>query len=283
MRVELSRLQSERLALAPLRLPLGLGIGIFLFLVISLGKWLIAQAQLGDVLSAADSAQVILSLIPSQPTVGPLEEFSIDVVAHPNGQQVAAAQVQLTFDETLFEVTSPTPFTLGDYHTLILPNCSGGLTPPCPATSSATLNSSFIVVGVNCTDEAGCQLPPTDRPFRLARLHLRAKEAGVGRASFSLETLIASDSATQVAAVGAETDVLAGISGTAVSLPPCALNFDLTADGRVDVVDVMLVASAWNQAPGTNGYDGQFDLDADNDIDVVDIQNIANGWGGTCP
>jgi hypothetical protein len=57
--------------------------------------------------------------------------------------------------------------------------------------------------------------------------------------------------------------------------------FDLNSDGRVDIVDIMLVASRWNTKQCGTNYDHQFDLDGDGDIDVVDIMMVAAQWGWT--
>jgi hypothetical protein len=57
---------------------------------------------------------------------------------------------------------------------------------------------------------------------------------------------------------------------------------DMDGDCDVDIVDVMLVASRWNSAPGNPRYDARYDVDADGDIDVVDIMLVAAHWNEAC-
>ena len=63
---------------------------------------------------------------------------------------------------------------------------------------------------------------------------------------------------------------------------PCKLIGDLDGNGRVDVVDIMLVASKWRCQRGDDCYHERYDLDKDGDIDIVDIMKVAARWGDTC-
>ena len=63
---------------------------------------------------------------------------------------------------------------------------------------------------------------------------------------------------------------------------PCKLFGDLNVNGRVDVTDIMLVASKWRCRLGDDCYHKRFDLDKDDDIDVVDIMLVVVHWGETC-
>jgi hypothetical protein len=66
---------------------------------------------------------------------------------------------------------------------------------------------------------------------------------------------------------------------------------DVVPDCRVDVADIMQVASRWrlnaanpdpDNDPTTPNYEPRFDLDGDGDIDIVDIMRVAAHWGETC-
>jgi hypothetical protein len=63
---------------------------------------------------------------------------------------------------------------------------------------------------------------------------------------------------------------------------PCRLTYDLNCDGRVDVADIMLVASKWRCQSGDDCYIIIYDLDKDGDIDIVDIMLVVVHWGETC-
>ena len=63
---------------------------------------------------------------------------------------------------------------------------------------------------------------------------------------------------------------------------PCRLPYDLNGNGRVDVGDIMLVASRWGCRSVDECYRVIYDLDHDGDIDIVDIMKVAARWGETC-
>ncbi|QTA82229.1 terpenoid cyclase domain-containing protein [Desulfonema limicola] len=56
---------------------------------------------------------------------------------------------------------------------------------------------------------------------------------------------------------------------------------DMDKNGKVDVIDIMLVASHWNTATGDANYDAKYDLNSDGKIDVTDIMLVAAQWGKT--
>jgi hypothetical protein len=62
----------------------------------------------------------------------------------------------------------------------------------------------------------------------------------------------------------------------------CNLPGDLNCDCRVDIADIMLVASRWHTADGVPDFVPLYDLDDDGDIDIVDIMLVAIHWGETC-
>jgi hypothetical protein len=61
-----------------------------------------------------------------------------------------------------------------------------------------------------------------------------------------------------------------------------ALEGDVNCDCRVDIVDIMLVASHWNTSMDDPDYDPIYDMDSDGDVDIVDIMAVAAHWGNAC-
>ena len=57
--------------------------------------------------------------------------------------------------------------------------------------------------------------------------------------------------------------------------------YDFNGDGKVDVVDIMMVASHWGTSEGDSNYDATYDLDGDGDIDMVDVMKVVEQWGWT--
>ena len=70
-----------------------------------------------------------------------------------------------------------------------------------------------------------------------------------------------------------------------------ACQADINGDGKVDIVDIMLVASRWSTScdnpdpdnnPDTPNYESRYDLDSDCDIDIMDIMRVVARWGDIC-
>jgi len=57
--------------------------------------------------------------------------------------------------------------------------------------------------------------------------------------------------------------------------------YDLNDDSKVDIVDIMQVASRWNTQTGDPNYDVTYDVNGDGKIDIVDIMLVAAQWGWT--
>ncbi|MBC8263865.1 MAG: hypothetical protein H8E47_07045, partial [Anaerolineales bacterium] len=55
---------------------------------------------------------------------------------------------------------------------------------------------------------------------------------------------------------------------------------DLNGDCEVNVIDTMLVASAWQSTDPT--AIAQYDLDDDDDVDIVDVMLVVGQWGNSC-
>ena len=80
-------------------------------------------------------------------------------------------------------------------------------------------------------------------------------------------------------------------NGYELTLPPHSVNaitwnaavcYDFDDSGRVDITDIMLVASRWRCECGDDCYDPLYDLDDNCDIDIVDIMLVAVRWGEIC-
>ncbi|NOX63415.1 MAG: hypothetical protein GXP42_15935, partial [Chloroflexi bacterium] len=56
------------------------------------------------------------------------------------------------------------------------------------------------------------------------------------------------------------------------------VNFDVDNSGVIDIVDVMLVANAWNRRCGDAQYNDAYDFDGDCVIDVMDIMRVVAAW-----
>ena len=65
-----------------------------------------------------------------------------------------------------------------------------------------------------------------------------------------------------------------------ISMNPC--NIDFNFSGKVDVGDIMLVASRWRMTEADSNWNARYDLDGDGGIDIVDIMLVAARWGEAC-
>ena len=63
----------------------------------------------------------------------------------------------------------------------------------------------------------------------------------------------------------------------------CIIFGDLDCDCRVNLDDVMQVASRWRAKEGDPDYDPYYDLNRDGIINIVDIMMVVAHWGETCP
>jgi hypothetical protein len=66
---------------------------------------------------------------------------------------------------------------------------------------------------------------------------------------------------------------------TSATSTPC---YDFDNSGKVDVADIMRVASRWRCKCEDTCYDSLYDIDKDCDIDIVDIMKVAVHWGENC-
>jgi hypothetical protein len=67
------------------------------------------------------------------------------------------------------------------------------------------------------------------------------------------------------------------------TMQPWPLSADFNHDCKIDIEDIMQVASRWRCRSGDDCYHKSYDRDKDGDIDVVDIMLVVKHWGETCP
>jgi len=81
-----------------------------------------------------------------------------------------------------------------------------------------------------------------------------------------------------VSALGGTTGCSATYELTITTIPG-----DVIADCRVDIADIMQVASHWRCKCGDACYHSLYDTDGDCGIDIVDLMLVVKQWGETCP
>jgi hypothetical protein len=76
---------------------------------------------------------------------------------------------------------------------------------------------------------------------------------------------------------------LTGDPALALVAPDACAQGDVNCDGVINIVDLQLVAGAWNAVAWTPGYNPRYDLVRDGLIDVNDILAVANLWHTPVP
>jgi hypothetical protein len=194
-----------------------------------------------------------LSLSPSSWPTYPGATFDVDIVADCSPNADATATV-VTFDPVHLQVVALTPDT---------------------SVFANTLFRSYDNVGGQVQYEAGslaCHAGGRcpSGSVRLATIRFQA----VGQCGYSvpltLQGQITWEGPYAFNGVGSGSTVGISIAG------------DVDLNGRVDVVDIMLVTGRWSSVRGEPKYDARYDLDADGDIDVADIMFVAARWNQTC-
>jgi hypothetical protein len=61
------------------------------------------------------------------------------------------------------------------------------------------------------------------------------------------------------------------------------LNQDVNADGKVDILDIVLTATAYNSHPGDPNWNPYADLNGDNVINILDLVSVAGVYGFNDP
>lgn len=64
--------------------------------------------------------------------------------------------------------------------------------------------------------------------------------------------------------------------------PSCCVSHR-NGDGRVDVVDIMLVVAAWNCAVGDPCYETRCDINDNGLVNLVDVMQVVGKWRWPCP
>jgi hypothetical protein len=62
----------------------------------------------------------------------------------------------------------------------------------------------------------------------------------------------------------------------------CVLFGDFDPNGRIDIADIMKVASRWRMTDEDPDWDPRYDLNGDGIITVVDIMLVVKHWGESC-
>lgn len=69
------------------------------------------------------------------------------------------------------------------------------------------------------------------------------------------------------------------VTVTASSNPGTTLDCDVNGDGKVDALDIALLAEKYNASTGDSNYDSKYDLNNDGIIDVYDLVKIGASFG----
>jgi hypothetical protein len=205
----------------------------------------------GRALAAASSPG--LSLSPSSWPTYPGATFTVDVVADCSPNADAAAAV-VTFDPAHLQVDSLTPDTSVFTTTLV------------QTYTNSTGRVEYEAGSMACHAAGNC---PTGS-VRLATIQFHA----VGQCGYSVPLTVTG----QITWQGPYTFNGTG-TGSTVGI---SIAGDMDTNGKVDVVDIMLVAGRWPAVKGQAMYSARYDLDADGDIDVADIMFVAARWNQSC-
>ena len=103
-------------------------------------------------------------------------------------------------------------------------------------------------------------------------------ELSYGRETLKLEDLT---SGTYSFTVSCKTGTCSEGYKLSLSCEAC-VDSDLNGDGTINIVDITIVALAWDTKPGDQKWNVKADLDGNGRIDIVDITKIAINFGKTC-
>jgi hypothetical protein len=84
------------------------------------------------------------------------------------------------------------------------------------------------------------------------------------------------------AAVLGPDDAVWTTNGDLKQVDLCVLFGDFDPNGRIDIADIMKVASRWRMTDEDPDWDPRYDLNGDGIITVVDIMLVVKHWGESC-
>jgi hypothetical protein len=202
-------------------------------------------------LAKLETGSVLLVIDPPAVTVTPGQVFTLTVQVQAGTQQVDGAQASLDFNSTFIRVRQLTPGTALPLILLNQDDNTTGTIDYAAGTLSAFPSGTFALVQI--------------------QLEALAETAGT---SLAFHFGLPRDSDVTFGGVS----VLGGTSNGTI----CVLFGDFDPNGRIDVADIMKVASRWRCKCEDTCYDSLYDIDKDCDIDIVDIMLVAKHWGETC-
>lgn len=268
-----------------IRLAIAFGLGIIILIIVASLLWW----RLDNKVRAQNSQTADYLLHPTSLTISQGETFSLHTGINTDTTLLGIDNL-LTFDSSLLEVVNVATGS-SELKTLVpgndnLIDLSRAVTIDATDSTRSTLEFGLVAFDLT-TDQptAGIngQFDPATNP--LATITLRGLAVGAG--TIKLKYLGAGDTsdANTVALIDNQpTDILASLSAQLIVTvtSSCGLTYDYSNEGRVDIADMMQVASRWNSQVGDGRYIGRFDSDQDGDIDIQDIQRLTATWGSSC-
>jgi thermitase len=174
-----------------------------------------------------------------------------------NATDLGSFQFELTF---IPSVVAATNAVCGPF----LGSTGRGVSPVGP-----TIDNTEGRITFGCSSEGSA--PGPDGAGVLATFTFNA--AGLGSSPLQFENVQVIDTIGVAISVGTQ-------DGNVIVTTAC--REDVNGDGRINIVDIQLVASRWNTAVGDPAYDPLYDINEDGRINIVDIQLVAAKWGTTC-
>jgi hypothetical protein len=267
---------------------------VVLLLGLVAGRVLVQRIQ--ELREEAATAAVDLSFQPSDVTVNPGGQFTLNMVIDTNGLKATAADIEVTFDSSRLQAVSIAP---GPNNFFKISGVSGS---PDVLKSGTVYNpgsgtgNAKIIIGTGPTN-AG-----KNGTGVLALVTFQAKNnTGTTNVNISSNTLVASLTTADNNAVASRQGAFVNIQANQPTSTPqptntpnptntpgvsncnTCYNFNSSGDGLVDVQDILFVANRWNASSGSGDYNVIYDVycsggQPDGTINILDIQTVANRW-----